>query len=401
MAGNRTITSEKNAGITKKTKQKDTEGPCWKVLFEVIEGTYKEKKHGPFCFGGGYVQAVFISERESASGRTARLIKKLKDFFIKNDCYIFPYRRFVVVLFEDTQESVIKRLLEKLSGFLEKTNNRYAITLGNRLRENHAKPGSGVRRTCREAEELQKKIFFHKENKYLSLELLQENKNTKSEIDTSRQSCGAEVLISYIQIIDHEKIRSFFQRLESVFINSGKSPQKIRQDCIVLMIEVRGNLIKKFPALNEMLETEEKTLDAVMKLPYLKDITDAMTKTCIHISECLPLLSADLCFQRIITYVKNNYYETLRLESLGKLFNYNCAYLGKRFKDYTGKNFHTYLDMLRTDAAKELLQNTNMKVYKISGMVGYTETDYFYTKFKKYVGESPLVYRKRTAGGVN
>jgi two-component system response regulator YesN len=121
----------------------------------------------------------------------------------------------------------------------------------------------------------------------------------------------------------------------------------------------------------------------------------------MHICECLPLLSTDTCFQRIINYVKNNYSEALRLESLGKLFNYNCAYLGKRFKDYTGKNFHTYLDILRTDAAKELLQNTDIKVYKISGMVGYNETDYFYTKFKKYVGESPLVFRKRTTNSVN
>jgi two-component system response regulator YesN len=170
---------------------------------------------------------------------------------------------------------------------------------------------------------------------------------------------------------------------------------------MVLMIEVRRGLLKKFPALKEILETEGETFDAIMKLPYLKDIIDAMTKACLHICECLPLLSADACFQRIISYVKNNYNEALRLESLGKLFNYNCAYLGKRFKDYTGKNFHTYLDMLRTDAAKELLQNTNMKVYEISGIVGYTETDYFYTKFKKYVGESPLVFRKRTVGGVN
>jgi two-component system response regulator YesN len=400
MAGNRILT-EKNAGIIKKIKKKNTEGICWKKLFEVIEGTYKEKKHGPFCFNGEYVQAVFILERETASGRTARLMKKLKDFFSKNNCHIFPYRRFVVILFEDTTEQDVKRLLEKLSGFLEKTNNRCAITAGSRLRENHAKPGSGIRRTCREAEELQKKIFFHKEKKYLLLESLQENKNTEPEPDTSRQSRGAEILISYIQVIDHEKIRSFFQHLEAVFNNSGKSPQKIRQECMVLMIEVRGSLIKKFPDLNEMLEIEEMTLDAVMKLPYLRDIIDAMVKSCMHICECLPLLSADTCFQRIITYVKNNYNEALRLESLSKLFNYNCAYLGKRFKDFTGKNFHTYLDTLRTDAAKELLQNTNIKVYKISGMVGYTETDYFYTKFKKYVGESPLVFRKRTSGGVN
>jgi two-component system response regulator YesN len=388
------------AVTTNKKLRAKTECLCWKMFFEIIEGTYKEKKRRVSCFGSGYVQAVFISERETASGKTARLIKKLKVFFQKNTCYIFPYRRFVVILFEDTQEPDIKRLLEKLSGFLEKTNNRYAITLGNRLRENNAKPGLSVRKSCREAEELQKKIFFYKDKKYLSLSDLQDDKNAESKQYTSQQNCDEQALISYIQIIDHEKIQSFFLRLETVFFNSGKSPQKIRQDCMILMMEVYSSLVKKFPFLKEMLENKEETLEAIIKLPYLKDIINTMMETCLHISKCLPLLSAELCFQRVISYVKNNYNEALKLESLGKLFNYNCAYLGKRFKDYTGKNFHTYLDMLRTDAAKELLQNTNMKVYEISGIVGYTETDYFYTKFKKYVGESPLVFRKRTANNV-
>ncbi|MDR0301927.1 MAG: helix-turn-helix domain-containing protein [Treponema sp.] len=387
----------------KKTKREKKEGPCWRNFFEVIEGTYTEKKYGPFCFGGENVQAVFISERESAPGKTARLINKLNDFFSKNDCHIFPYRKFVVILFEDTLEPTIKRLLEKLSGYLEKTGGRFAITLGSRQKENYSKHGLGIRKTCRDAEELHKKIFFYKEKKFISSDDLQKNEEDTSQQDASQRLSGEDTgkLCSYIQVIDQEKIRSFFQYLEAGFYNSPKSVQKIRQDCIVLMIEVRSVMSKKFPAMAEMLETEGETFDAIMKLPYLKDIMDTMTAACLRMSECLPLLSADSSFQRIISYVKNNYSEPLRLETLGELFNYNCAYLGKRFKDYTGKNFHAYLDMLRTDAAKELLQNTNMKVYEISSTVGYTETDYFYTKFKKHVGESPLVFRKRTAGSVD
>ena len=166
-----------------------------------------------------------------------------------------------------------------------------------------------------------------------------------------------------------------------------------------LMIEVRSDIVKKIPPLKEMIGSGKETFDAIMKLRYLDDIIDTMTEACLHISNQLPLLSADSSFQRIISYVKNNYNEDLRLESLGHLFNYNCAYLGKRFKEYTGKSFHTYLDILRMDAAKELLQSTSMKVYEISSAVGYSNTDYFYSKFRKYTGKSPLDFKKKKEKG--
>jgi len=36
-----------------------------------------------------------------------------------------------------------------------------------------------------------------------------------------------------------------------------------------------------------------------------------------------------------------------------------------------------------------------MKVYEISGAIGYANTDYFYSKFKKYAGKSPLDFRNK------
>ena len=50
--------------------------------------------------------------------------------------------------------------------------------------------------------------------------------------------------------------------------------------------------------------------------------------------------------------------------------------------------------ILTPDNAKRLLQETDLKVYQISERVGYGSIDYFYMKFKKYVGISPKEYRK-------
>jgi two-component system response regulator YesN len=387
------ILIERITSIALKIKRKDPEEIKRIQYLEIMEGTYKKEMYESFCFGLGPVQAAFVSVDELQSGETvqAASVHKVKNFFQSNVCSIFSYNDFIVIFFENTVETAVKNLLENLYDYLEKNKCSSAITLGSRFEEEGT--GEGILKTSKEAEKLMESVFFFKNKKIICPDDVNSMGKTASTPDIEEK---IKKLCSYIQVIDLEKIRLFFQEMEKVYINSGKNHQEIRQECMAFMIEVRSGILKKIPALKERPEIGDgkETLDAIMKKRYLKEITSAMTEACLQISECLPLLSADASLQRVISYVKNNYNEDLKLETLSELFNYNCAYLGKRFKEHTGKSFHTYLDMLRIDAAKEFLQSTDMKVYEISSAVGYTNTDYFYSKFKKYAGESPLVFRK-------
>ena len=86
---------------------------------------------------------------------------------------------------------------------------------------------------------------------------------------------------------------------------------------------------------------------------------------------------------------------SLKLERIAPLFGYNIAYLGKLFTQKMGMNFTAYLDQVRIDASMELLRDGSLKVYEIAEKVGYSNVDYFHTKFKKIVGESPAEYRRK------
>ncbi|RAP77645.1 response regulator transcription factor [Paenibacillus montanisoli] len=98
--------------------------------------------------------------------------------------------------------------------------------------------------------------------------------------------------------------------------------------------------------------------------------------------------------KKLLDLIQRNYAENLKLESLADVFNYNSAYLGKLFKSATGEYFNTYVDKVRVEKAKELL-GQGMKVYQVAEMVGYSNVDYFHSKFRKYVGSAPSAYRKR------
>ncbi|GJM72060.1 hypothetical protein HMSSN036_42760 [Paenibacillus macerans] len=100
----------------------------------------------------------------------------------------------------------------------------------------------------------------------------------------------------------------------------------------------------------------------------------------------------------MLDLIHRNFNENLKLETLSGIFNYNSAYLGKLFKNATGEYFNTYLDKVRIEKAKAYLEE-GLKVYQVAERVGYTNVDYFHSKFRKYVGTSPSAYRK-TASNV-
>ncbi|WP_430610061.1 response regulator transcription factor [Enterococcus sp. DIV0876] len=96
----------------------------------------------------------------------------------------------------------------------------------------------------------------------------------------------------------------------------------------------------------------------------------------------------------LIQYTKKHYKEDLTLKNIGEHFNYNSAYLGKKFRRETGMNYLAFLDKVRMEKAVEILRHSNLMVYEVAELVGYSNVDYFYKKFKQYHHVSPNEFRK-------
>ena len=92
-------------------------------------------------------------------------------------------------------------------------------------------------------------------------------------------------------------------------------------------------------------------------------------------------------------YVNNYYHEDISLKLIADLFHYNSAYLGKTFKQQTGEFFNAYLHQVRINNAKKLMENKRYKIYEISELVGYSNSDYFYKNFRLYEGISPKEFQ--------
>ena len=70
---------------------------------------------------------------------------------------------------------------------------------------------------------------------------------------------------------------------------------------------------------------------------------------------------------------------------------------GIEFQEDDGKTVKekaNNLDIIRIEQAKNMLETTSLKIYEISKLVGYSNTDYFYLKFKKHTNMTPKEFKR-------
>ena len=73
--------------------------------------------------------------------------------------------------------------------------------------------------------------------------------------------------------------------------------------------------------------------------------------------------------------------------------------LSKYLSDHTGMMFKAYLNEIRIEAAKEMLQKTNMRVQEIAYAAGYVSVEHFTRTFAEKTGCSPSRYASRKEKG--
>jgi two-component system response regulator YesN len=112
---------------------------------------------------------------------------------------------------------------------------------------------------------------------------------------------------------------------------------------------------------------------------HCKDYTDQSVKQAIR---------------RASEYMGNNYMKNITLTKMAEMSNISPSYFRYLLKQYTGLSFVNYLNQIRIDKAKQLLLESDIKIYEVSEMVGFASLSYFNRTFKGISGKTPNEYRK-------
>ncbi|PMC35642.1 hypothetical protein CJ195_17795 [Bacillus sp. UMB0899] len=96
-----------------------------------------------------------------------------------------------------------------------------------------------------------------------------------------------------------------------------------------------------------------------------------------------------------IRYIEDNYMKSCTLKEVANFVHLSPNYFSNLFKKEKRESFINYVTKVRIDKAKILLSNTEMKVFEIAESIGYDDSNYFTTVFKRLTNKSPREYRKQ------
>ena len=94
----------------------------------------------------------------------------------------------------------------------------------------------------------------------------------------------------------------------------------------------------------------------------------------------------------MIAYVHNHFRESISLGEIARSLNMNSSYISKLFKDEVGVGFVEYLNEVRLEHAKELMDLKNRKLKELIEESGFYSYQYFFSLFKKKYNMTPKEY---------
>lgn len=154
----------------------------------------------------------------------------------------------------------------------------------------------------------------------------------------------------------HEPILTFFDQLECLLLSEEEDKIKIASPLLYLLLtDMKSALIQTKPA---------STLRVTSRL------------------------------RPVIHYLTEHYDKDLSLEDMAQVIGVTPTHICKLFKKEYGMSPTHYLMHLRLQASKRLLiHEPQLKIYEISQQIGYQDTSYFCSVFKKQEGTSPKGFR--------
>ena len=152
-----------------------------------------------------------------------------------------------------------------------------------------------------------------------------------------------------------------------------------------------GEIGKLFVRMLEIYEKEEIGYSELLRCYLIEIIVFTLRK----LSGGHPR-EKDRRVQKIRNEIEKRYGEDLSLGGICREMHFSLPFISRLFKKAYGMTFRDCLQETRVRNACHLLAHTDLPIEEIAGKVGYADTKYFRSVFRKKIGDTPMKYRKRS-----
>ncbi|MFD0616231.1 response regulator [Paenibacillus sp. GCM10027629] len=98
--------------------------------------------------------------------------------------------------------------------------------------------------------------------------------------------------------------------------------------------------------------------------------------------------------RKIQNYITTHISGDVSLTKIGEVVGHNPSYLSRLYKKLTGQGLLTYINDVRLEKSKTMLEQDCLKVHEIATELGFLSSQYFHRFFKKATNLTPQEYRE-------
>lgn len=210
--------------------------------------------------------------------------------------------------------------------------------------------------------------------------------------------CSGSILLAEAGLLDgkdaaaHWAYRDMFQRcypktnyrVDSMLCLSAEPDRVITAGGVTAWHDLAVYLIGRYCGQRQAIETAKVFLisgHAEGQLPYA-----VMTR---------PMENADNTIGACQEWIADNYKVKNPVESMVERSGLSARTFARRFRAATGYAPIDYIQSLRIEEAKQMLETEAASVDEIGASVGYEDSSFFRRIFKRNVGLSPAAYRRK------
>jgi YesN/AraC family two-component response regulator len=150
---------------------------------------------------------------------------------------------------------------------------------------------------------------------------------------------------------------------------------------------------------------EQKIIDAIMELHQTKTDFTAFNHLVTSLLACYITRLEDynkpvstrshLLFQEICAYIQENLQHEISRSNVAQHYDISPNHLSRLFKTNGYMKFCDYVNYVRINRAKFLLQNYDLSLHQIATRCGYNDVVYFCRIFKKITKKTPKQYQNQ------
>ncbi|MDQ6419882.1 response regulator [Paenibacillus sp. LHD-117] len=105
--------------------------------------------------------------------------------------------------------------------------------------------------------------------------------------------------------------------------------------------------------------------------------------------------SKGVLISKIHRFIENRIADDVSLQAIADHVGLHPAYLSSLYKQESKENISDFIMRFRMEKASVLLRTTDIRIYELSGQLGFQNPPYFSKLFKYYYGVTPQDYRDR------